>query len=359
MKPSPVSFQHRVLDPTFRSEGVAVADFNRDGKPDVAAGNVYFLGPDFKTCVPMLGQPKEFPQKGYSDAFLCFAADLDGDGWTDLVNVGFPGAATTWLKNPGAAGGEWRRFAAVEKTGNESPLWIDLDGDGRRELLHVSPQGVAAARPGDDPAHPWPLRVIAAPGDPRPGHGLGFGDVNGDGRPDVLVPQGWWEAPADRSQTPWPFHAAKLAEDCAQMCVADLDGDGDADVLSSSAHRYGVWWAEQTPDGWKLHEIEKTTSQTHALHMADFSGDGRLDFATGKRYWAHNGNDIGAAEPSLLLWFEAGVADGKPVWTRRVIDSDSGVGLHFAIADLDGDGLPDIATSNKKGVHVFFQRRAK
>ena len=352
----PVAFKKHQLDPAFRSEGVAVADLNGDGKLDIAAGNVYFAGPDWK-LTPMLDKPREFPRKGYSDAFLCFADDLDGDGWRDLICVGFPGNVTTWLQNPGKAGGPWKRHRAIDRTGNESPEWTDADGDGKRELVFVSPKGFAFARPGPDPTKPWAITPIAAAKEPKPGHGLGLGDLNADGRTDVLCPGGWWEGPAQKGKTPWAFHRAKLGGRCAQMCVADFDGDGDNDVLSSDAHAFGIWWCEHKPDGWTMHEIDKSISQTHALHLADLNGDGLVDFVTGKRFWAHNGHDPGSDQPVVLCWYEMSRKDGQPAWTKHVIDSESGVGLHFVIADVNGDGLLDIVTSNKKGVHYFEHLR--
>ena len=139
------------------------------------------------------------------------------------------------------------------------------------------------------------------------------------------------------------------------MLVGDWDGDGDADVLSTSAHNYGIWWHEQTPDGWKTHEIDKSFSQTHAAVAADINRDGLVDFVTGKRYYAHNGGDPGAEEPALVCWYELRRAEGRPMWTRHVIDDNSGTGMHFEVVDLNGDGLLDIAAANKKGVFYFEQ----
>ncbi len=350
-----IRFDKHKLDGAFRSEGVAVADLNGDGRLDIAAGSVYYAGPRWK-MQPMLGEPQEFSRSAYSDTFLCFPEDVNSDGAMDLVVVGAPGQQTHWLENPGRAGAVWQRHLAVERTGSESPAYSDVDGDGRRELLFMDGERCVMAQPGQDPSQPWDVRAIAGPGDPGSVHGLGVGDVNGDGRTDVLIPSGWWEGPADTAQSPWRFHQAGLYGG-AQLCVSDLDGDGDRDVLGSSAHGYGISWSQQTPQGWQAHEIDNSVSQTHALHLADLNGDGLTDFVTGKRFWAHNGGDPGSYEPAVLCWFEQKRGDGRPEWVKHVIDADSGVGLHFQIVDVNGDGLLDVVTSNKKGVHYFQQVR--
>jgi len=356
MSPAPTSkvrFEKHQLSDAFRAEGLAVADFNGDGRNDIAAGNVYYAAPDWKS-VPMAGELYDFNRSAYSDAFLCFADDVDGDGATDLITVGFPGQKTHWLRNPGKVGAVWSKHLAIEQTGNESPTYVDIDGDGRRELLCMSGGKCVAAQPGQDPTAPWTLRTLSNPGDPAPGHGLGTGDVNRDGHTDVLIPNGWWEGPATKSDAPWQFHAASLFGG-AQLCVADFDADGDNDVLGSSAHGYGIGWSEQTADGWIAHEIDNTDSQTHAIHLADINGDGLTDFVTGKRVWAHNGHDPGSYEPAVLCWYEMKRTDTGLTWTKHTIDLDSGVGLHFQIVDLNNDKRPDIVTANKKGVFYFEQ----
>jgi hypothetical protein len=189
-------------------------------------------------------------------------------------------------------------------------------------------------------------------------HGLGFGDINQDGRQDVLIREGWWEAPADRKQPDWKFHPAALGAECSQMYTMDLDGDGDLDVISASAHNYGIWWYEQVKQGdslqWEQHEISKEFSQTHGLALADVNNDGHPDLITGKRYFAHNGHDPGSQEPAVLYWFEyqPGTA---PKWIPHLIDDNSGVGLHVVTEDMNQDQRLDIVVSNKKGVYVFEQ----
>jgi len=351
-----ITFKKVQLDAKFRAEGATVGDFNGDGKLDIAAGSVYYAAPNW-TMVPILSQPKEFPVKGYSDAFLCFAADCNRDGHTDLIVCDWPGKQTWWFENPGRQGTAWTRHEAVAVTNGENPQWLDVDGDRKPELAAGVPQ-MGFAQPAPDPSAPWTTVIVAGPNSPQIGryqHGQGVGDLNGDGRADIVIPQGWWEAPADREKTPWTFHPANLGEKCAQMMVYDFDGDGDADVLSSSAHAYGIWWHEQTADGWQTHEIDRSFSQTHAVALADIDGDGLMDFVTGKRWYAHGGRDPGADEPALVCWYRLQRTPDGPRWTRHVIDEQSGVGLHFEVADINGDGLLDIAAGNKHGVFYFEQ----
>ncbi len=363
-----ISFEKTQVDDKFRSEGVAVGDFNHDGQMDIAAGDVYFQAPDW-TLVPMVSKPSEYKPKGYSNCFSCFADDLNGDGWTDVIVVGFPGKETWWLENPAEKGGLWKRHNCVSVTGNESPQYVDLDGDGQKELL-MGVEGGAMAfakRQPSDPHALWTLYPIStaeqvkqkrAPAIGRFYHGLGLGDVNGDDRSDVIVPDGWWEAPADPKSGPWTFHPANLNPRCAHMYSYDFDGDGDRDVLSSSAHHYGLWWHEQTNKGWKRHEIDRRFSQTHSLEFADINSDGLPDVVTGKRWWAHNGRDPGGNDQPVLYWYEfQPTADGQPQWKSHLVDNHSGVGTQFQVADVNGDNLLDIITSNKRGTFYFRQKR--
>jgi hypothetical protein len=368
---SKIKWKRTELDSKFRSEGAAVGDFNHDGKMDMAAGSVWYAAPDWKMHL-IRDKAGEFDPNGYSDSFCNFAEDRNGDGWTDLIVVDFPGAPTWWFENPQGKEGPWKRHVCVEVTNNESPQYLDVDGDGKRELLFATspdskqPDGpgryLALARPQSDPTQPWKLWRISgngAPGTNKFSHGIGAGDINGDKRTDLIVTRGWWEAPADASSpNEWKFTAAPLGEDCSQMYAYDFDGDGDSDVLSTSAHRLGMWWHEQSPEGWKTHKISDACSQTHALEFKDINGDGRMDFITGKRWWAHGPRgDVNPESPPVVLWFELSQKDAKPEWKAHEIDHNSGVGTQFEVADINGDKLLDVAVSNKRGVFVFEQVR--
>jgi hypothetical protein len=357
----PVSFTKVVVDKTFRSEGVAVGDVNRDGKLDILAGEVWYEAPNW-TMHELLPAGKYDGNTGYSKTFANFACDVNGDGWVDSVITTMMGEPSLWYENPQNKPGYWKVHTGTRSACNETPVFADLLGNGKPVAIWgVQPEGYVAwfSLP-RDPSKQWDMHIIAgpkAPGSERYSHGLGVGDLNGDGRNDVLVTQGWWEAPADRTQEHWTFHTADFGPDCADMVVYDVDGDGDNDVITSSAHNYGIWWFEQLPgEKFERHEICKTFSQTHAIRLADLNRDGTMDFVTGKRYFAHNGKDPGAFEPALLVWFEIQRSEkGKVQFVQHTIDEDSGIGTQFEVEDINGDGRMDIVTANKKGVHLFLQ----
>ncbi len=382
-----IIFVKTQLDTKFRSEGVAVADVDGDGQMDILAGAFWYKGPQWKPHE--IAPPKAFDgTKGYSDSFCCFVEELNGDGYPDLIVAGMPAAPARVYENPGPSGLDkhWKQINAFGNCSNETPLFVDVDGDGKRELLCGSDNGrVCWYSPGKKISDPWTGYALTGPkasGGARFAHGLGVGDINRDGRMEVLVKNGWYAAGPAAKWTfhpvfpPAPIHVVErhpndpkkllanrpTGHDCANMAAYDFDGDGDNDVLASSAHGFGVWWLEQAKSAtgqtaWIPHAIDKSYSQYHALMMADINKDGLTDFVTGKRWFAHQGHDPGGHMPAVLCWYELRRGE-KPSWIRHHIDSDSGVGTQFEVVDVNGDGREDIVTSNKKGVFYFEQRSA-
>ncbi len=357
-------FEKYVLCDSFLSEGVAVADINNDGHLDIIAGAYWFEAPTWKAHELAEPQPFVYDQ-GYSNAFLHFALDVDQDGWMDIIRVDLPGEAVVWHQNNRNGGDHWKEHLIYPAFGNENPLFIDMNGDGRPDLVGNDPEAEeviwleAPSEPGNTS---WKKHVISKEpgrGTHRFTHGLGVADMNGDKRLDVLITTGWWEAPEYPNGEPWLFHSVDFGEDCAQMQVIDVNGDGLLDVVSSSAHNYGIWWHEQKAGGadgtyWVKHVIDRAFSQSHALVLKDINGDGNRDLVTGKRFFAHNGHDPGAFEPAVLNWYEY-LPGESPYWRKHEIDNDSGVGLQLVVEDVDGDGLQDVVVSNKKGVFYFRQ----
>lgn len=364
-KANEVSFVKQTLIRDFIAEGATVGDVNKDGKMDVMAGAYWFEAPNWTKHE--LAEPQKFEfDKGYSDSFLDYAMDVNQDGWVDLIRIDWPGKAAAWHENPKNKSGHWAMHPIHSSVGNESPMLVDVDGDGRLDLLANDPTAkqVIWISPPKKGETEWTKYVISS--DEKLGthmytHGIGLGDINGDGYKDVIFRGGWWEGSKNPKKENWTFHAADLSQDCSQMYVLDLNGDGLNDVVSSSAHNYGIWWHEQGRDAqgnatWTEHEIYKAFSQTHGLALADINGDGHPDLITGKRYYAHNGKDPGANEPAVAYWFE--YKPGKqPTWIPHEIDNDSGTGLQVTVVDMNKDGLPDIVAGNKKGVHVFMQQK--
>jgi hypothetical protein len=369
-----VSFEKQVLTEEFVAEGASVADFNGDGKMDVAAGPYIWFGPKFTTRINIRPTPNVVdPKNGYSDVFLSSAADLDGDGKVDIIQMGYPGTQAVAYLNPGKKDAPWTKRLVFEPTDGECPALIQITGDARPELLCFSggSNGYVELAWGkeDKPGTFHPVSKVDGGLYQRYTHGQGAGDVNGDKRVDILDKTGWFEQPA-KAGDPWTFHPANFGEGGAQMLVYDVNGDGRNDVVTSiQAHGYGISWFEQNKDGTFAERkiLQQDTSQNpgkvnfsqpHALTLGDINGDGIPDFVSGKRRWAHN--EHGDPEPNadpVLYWFET-KRDGRggAKFIPHEIDRASGVGNQVDAVDVNGDRKIDVVVANKSGVFVFIQK---
>lgn len=391
------AFKKQHLEKFYWSEGAAFGDLNRDGKPDVVYGPYWWEGPDFtqrhelyapKTTFKVKetdGTEKVLPgfeggfgkKNAYStDNFFAFVHDFDEDGWNDVLTYGLPHTPAYLYVNPAGQERSWVRHTVLAEVDNESPTLVDLTGDGKPEIVCVHGGNFGYATPDvKNPGAKWRFTAISTGGKwQRYTHGLGVGDMNGDGRLDVLFKDGWFEQPASLAgDPPWRLHTFFFAPAAAQMFAYDVNGDGRTDVITAlAAHGYGLAWYEQlaAKDGagelqFKAHVFMNkeprenrygvTFSELHAVELVDIDGDGLKDIVTGKCFWAHG--PTGAPEsnaPAVLYWFKlVRRADGRVDWVPNLIDVDSGVGRQIGLGDVNGDGRPDLVIGNKKGAFVF------
>ena len=388
------SFKKVQLTDQFWAEGADIGDFNHDGKVDVVSGPFWYEGPDFKNRHEIWPANASFKRKkadgteetipgfegalgvknAYSECFLTFVYDFNGDGWDDVLVYGFPGKEAIWFENPKGGEAHWQRHVIFDVLDNESPGFADITGDGKPEILCCS-RGYLGYVEADwkNPVAPWKFHAVSPKGDYQKfTHGLGYGDINGDGRADIIEKDGWWEQPASLANDPiWVKHPFHFTDGAAQMLVYDVNGDGLNDVITClNPHGYGLVWYEQVRENgnitFRQHVILNKDatpnkdgvafSQPHSQALFDIDGDGLKDIVTGKRFWAHgkDGGDPDSNGKAVLYWFQLvrGV-NGQVDYVPHLVDDDSGVGTQVTVGYVSNKKYPDIVVGNKKGVFVF------
>ncbi len=375
-------FERIQLTDVYYSEGANAGDLNGDGEMDVVYGPYWYAGPDFRVSREIY-PAKPQPREAYADNFFNWVFDFNGDGWKDVLVVGFPGTAAYVYENPKSAGFDrpWPKHEILDWVSNESPQFVDLIGDTQPELVCTRDGyfGYATFEPGGG-LEAWTFHTISERVAPeRFGHGLGIGDIDGDGRMDVIVQNGWYQQPEARDTARWRFHAYDFTDrGGAEMYAYDVDGDGDQDVITSlAAHEFGLAWFEQERATQKNGDEEEIQfrrhlimgdrpdqnqygvvfSELHSVNLQDLDGDGLRDIVTGKTYWSHHRQSPMWDAGAVVYWFRLVRTPDGVQWIPYQADSEAGIGRQLTVADVNHDQLPDLVLGGMKGAHVLLQRR--
>jgi len=361
-------------------EAAGVFDVDNDGKLDIVAGGSWYQAPDWKPYVV-----REVARVGtYFNDFSTLPLDVNGDGHTDFIACSYFGRNVGWVENPGKPGAPWT-YHEVDLPGNIEAAWmVDLSGDGVPDVLPNTVNVVvwyevvkkADGKGVDLKKHDFGAQAA--------GHGVGSGDVNGDGRTDLLTPKGWFEGPADPAHDTWSWHPEwQVGATGIQMLARDVDGDGLSDVVYGMGHDYGLFWLRQGKGAngertWTKQTIDNSVASVHALIWADIDGDGKShELVTGKRVYAHE-VEPGATDGSLVAWYAFDPASKS--WIKHVIfqgepaknapakaaerralkdfpPGTAGTGLQLTAIDIDGDGDLDLVCPGKSGLYLFENLR--
>ena len=343
-----------------RFESAGVFDVNNDGKLEIVSGSYWYENLEiaqrhFIGDILAMGE--------YFDDFSTIPMDVNGNGRLDFITGGWWGNSLRWRENPGDPDAEWPEHIIAETGNVETTRAWDVDGDGQLEVVPNTPGGSLVVYKlitdsqgkgiGQFTAH----QIFNQP----QGHGLGFGDLNRNGRGDFVMHNGWLEAPPDPYQGAWVFHPEFHLGEAASVpiLVVDVNADGLNDLIVGQAHGYGLdWWEQKISSGgersWIKHPIDPFNSQYHDLLWVDIDGDGENELVTGKRYRAHNGHDAGGFDDVGIYYFKW---NGES-FSKQIIDygppgTGKGCGLHFAVADLSGRGRLDVVAPGKDGLVVY------
>ena len=353
-----LSFERqRIGDTVF--EACSVFDVDNDGHLDIVTGGVWYPGPDFTEKVKICDV--DYVSEYYDD-FADYPLDVNGDGYLDIVTGGWFGKTLRWRENPQGRREEWTIHDIGEVGNIERGCFWDLNGDGFVEAVPNLPGNPFVVFQlvrdeqgrGTGKFNRYDISPL------KQGHGLGHGDINGNGRGDLITANGWLECPEDPFTGEWTWHPEfDFGGASVPILVHDMNADGMNDLIVGQGHDYGLARYEQGRDAdgnrtWTKHDIETNLSQFHDMHLADLTKDGRPELITGKRWRAHNGNDPGGNEPVGLYYYL--LNDGQP--QKMTIDfgeasQHSGTGIYLWATDINGNGWTDIVAPGKEGLYLF------
>ena len=343
-QPSKLKFEKVVINAHSDFEAAGVADINGDGKRDIISGDTWYEAPKWTPHVfREIGVWGRGPDSsGYRASFAELPVDVNGDGKMDIVSSDYASGELFWHENNGST--SWPRHLIAKPGSAETTVFAPILGKNDKTSLLPNCGGQVVWYELRDKN--WVEHKVGTQG---AGHGIGFGDVNGDGKCDLITPSGWWEN-QDARNDKWAWHpefTCKPGDLGISTPVYDFDGDGKNDIVFGSGHGYGLYWLHNLGGGkWEQLPIDLSASQFHTLVLV---GD---KVFTGKRYKAHD-HDPGAEEPLGLYYYQ--FDRKKKSWQKFVIDAgtQTGTGLLMVEEDITGDKRLDIVAPGKSGLYLF------
>lgn len=340
--------------------GLCLIDMNGDGRPDIVNGAYWYENPGPGATVWKRHQWRyvsvwPFHITGVNKIeFVAdcaeVAIDVNHDGALDVVTAAWQTDGVWWYENPKKADAFWEPHFICHSKATEGMDYEDINGDGVPDIIF---------------AHYSPSNLIwinfagrepvvhYVGGKTADGHGVGVADITGNGKADILCVHGWLEN-VDADHDKWIWHPDwELDEAGFPIIGYDVNGDGKMDIIYGHGHNFGLYWLEQKVSGgrrtWTRHLIDDSFSEAHALKLADIDGDGEPELITGKRY--RGDPDPGLYEPLCVFYYK--IDRRTATFTRFPVsyNGTAGIGTQIIVDDIDGDGDQDIVVAGKTGLH--------